>query len=245
MEILTKRYFYLYIIRDSVTGCTYLGQRASKRRPDEDTGYWGSGNIIRMIRRKHGMAYLKGRCSKEILFDHYQSKDELGAAEKMWISVYWEYGMSGWNLSPGTRITNNNDLKVPFEVRSERALRAASTLTKQQRIDKAVKANSQLTNEQKSARSRKSMETFKLTKPCKPAVDHTYLTKKERSDRIREGMAKIPKETKSTLAKIGHNSLTKEQRSERSKLANNSLSYEQRVARSKKAAETTKRNRTK
>ena len=157
MEILTKRYFYLYLIRDSVTGCTYLGQRTSVKRPEEDIGYWGSGMIISAIRRKHGLAATREKYPKIILFDHYQSQKELDEAEEFWIQQYWDHGMSEWNLRKG--IYTNKDVGRPsHELASERSKKAAAARTFEQRSASAKKAMSYVPK-------------AKLSEMCKKAGD--------------------------------------------------------------------------
>jgi hypothetical protein len=161
MEVLTKRYFYLYLIRDSVTGCTYLGQRSSKKPPAEDIGYWGSGVIVTNIRKRDGLVKLRERCPKLILFDHYQSQKELDEAEEFWIQQYWDHGMSEWNFSKG-HYTNKDITRPSAELASERSKKAAASRTPEQRSASAKRATASVPREKLLEMCKKSGNVNKI-----------------------------------------------------------------------------------
>ena len=85
-------YGYIYKITNKINSKFYIGQKKSSVFVES---YWGSGNLITAAISKYG----KDNFDREIL-QWCETRDELNAAEKYWISKY-DATNKGYNLSAG------------------------------------------------------------------------------------------------------------------------------------------------
>ncbi|MCX7220957.1 MAG: hypothetical protein NTY70_19100 [Burkholderiales bacterium] len=75
---------YTYKITNKVTGNVYVGQRSAYNgKPEDDTQYWGSSNLLHKLRSEHPQNWVK-----EIISVHTM-RVELDAAEYALIGEHW------------------------------------------------------------------------------------------------------------------------------------------------------------
>ena len=78
-------YYYTYRI-DILDGSGryYLGQRRSRKKPEEDWRYKGSGRSLKNLYRRHGgyQRVRDGEFYKKTILGVYSSQEELNKAEK-------------------------------------------------------------------------------------------------------------------------------------------------------------------
>jgi len=75
-----SKFFYIYKITNLINGKIYIGQRTINKKPELDTNYLGSGNLIKKSLQKYG----KDNFKKEIL-EECIDRNSLCVRERYWI----------------------------------------------------------------------------------------------------------------------------------------------------------------
>lgn len=87
--------YYIYLIVNKVNFKTYVGQRKSNKKWNEDP-YMGSGKLIKLAQKKYGMENFE-----KFLIQYCSTKEETDAAEKFWIAEYRSRGKAQYNIADG------------------------------------------------------------------------------------------------------------------------------------------------
>lgn len=88
-------YGFIYLIRDLRNNKVYIGKR--KGKIEKNRYYYGSGNIVTAIHKKHGIKYFS-----RIILGTCESEDNLNEAEKACIEFFHSTDFCyGYNLRPG------------------------------------------------------------------------------------------------------------------------------------------------
>ena len=87
--------YYIYLIVNKVNGKTYVGQRKSSKKCQDDK-YMGSGKRLRLAKLKYGIENFE-----KFLIQYCSSKEETDKAEKFWIAEYRSRGKAEYNIADG------------------------------------------------------------------------------------------------------------------------------------------------
>ena len=87
--------YYIYLIVNKVNFKTYVGQRKSNKKWNEDP-YMGSGKLIKLAQKKYGIENFE-----KFLVQYCSTKEEADAAEKFWIAEYRSRGKAQYNIADG------------------------------------------------------------------------------------------------------------------------------------------------
>lgn len=86
-------YGYIYIIRNNITGETYIGQHKSSELWDS---YMGSGVKLRKAQKKYGIENFE-----KYIICYVATEEEANEAEHYWIDVYKSQGKAEYNEAEG------------------------------------------------------------------------------------------------------------------------------------------------
>jgi group I intron endonuclease len=91
--------YYIYEIKNLINGKNYIGQRKcpDNKSPETDTGYIGSGNLIKAAIKKYGKENFK----KRIIIKDIYCKEIIDEFEKEFIAIYRELDKAEYNITPG------------------------------------------------------------------------------------------------------------------------------------------------
>lgn len=87
--------YYIYLIVNKVNFKTYVGQRKSNKKWNEDP-YMGSGKLIKLAQKKYGMENFE-----KFLIQYCSTQEETDEAEKFWIAEYRSRGKAQYNIADG------------------------------------------------------------------------------------------------------------------------------------------------
>lgn len=87
--------YYIYLIVNKVNFKTYIGQRKSDKKWNEDP-YIGSGKLLKLAQKKYGIENFE-----KFLIQYCSTKEETDAAEKFWIKEYRSRGRAQYNIADG------------------------------------------------------------------------------------------------------------------------------------------------
>lgn len=87
--------YYIYLIVNKVNFKTYVGQRKSNKKWNEDS-YMGSGKLLKLAQSKYGIENFE-----KFLIQYCSTKEETDAAEKFWIKEYRSRGKAQYNIADG------------------------------------------------------------------------------------------------------------------------------------------------
>lgn len=87
--------YYIYLIVNKVNFKTYVGQRRSNKKWNEDS-YMGSGKLLKMAQKKYGIENFE-----KFLIQYCSTKEETNEAEKFWIKEYRSRGKAQYNIAGG------------------------------------------------------------------------------------------------------------------------------------------------
>lgn len=87
--------YYIYLIVNKVNFKTYVGQRKSNKKWNEDP-YMGSGKLIKLAQKKYGMENFE-----KFLIQYCSTKEEADEVEKFWIAEYRSRGKAQYNIADG------------------------------------------------------------------------------------------------------------------------------------------------
>lgn len=87
--------YYIYLIVNKVNFKTYVGQRKSDKKWNEDS-YMGSGKLLKLAQKKYGIENFE-----KFLIQYCSTKEEVNEAEKFWIKEYRSRGKAQYNISDG------------------------------------------------------------------------------------------------------------------------------------------------
>lgn len=87
--------YYIYLIVNKVNFKTYVGQRKSNKKWNEDS-YMGSGKLLKLAQKKYGIENFE-----KFLIQYCSTKEEVNEAEKFWIKEYRSRGKAQYNIADG------------------------------------------------------------------------------------------------------------------------------------------------
>lgn len=87
--------YYIYLIVNKVNFKTYVGQRKSNRKWNEDP-YMGSGKLLKLAQKKYGIENFE-----KFLIQYCSTKEETNEAERFWIKEYRSRGKAQYNIADG------------------------------------------------------------------------------------------------------------------------------------------------
>lgn len=87
--------YYIYLIVNKVNFKTYVGQRKSNKKWNEDP-YMGSGKLLKLAQNKYGIENFE-----KFLIQYCSTKEETDEAEKFWIKEYRSRGKAQYNIADG------------------------------------------------------------------------------------------------------------------------------------------------
>ena len=86
---------YIYLIVNKVNFKTYVGQRKSNKKWNEDS-YMGSGKLLKLAQNKYGIENFE-----KFLIQYCSTREEADKAEKFWIKEYRSRGKAQYNIADG------------------------------------------------------------------------------------------------------------------------------------------------
>ena len=94
-----EREFYIYKIENLINGKNYIGKRKCPDylTPEGDTGYMGSGVLLKQAFQKYGKENFK----KEIVFDKIYLESTINFLEKEFIRIFREHNKAEYNIASG------------------------------------------------------------------------------------------------------------------------------------------------
>lgn len=87
--------YYIYLIINKVNFKTYVGQRKSNKKWNEDP-YMGSGILLAKAKKKYGMENFE-----KFLIQYCSTKEEADEVERFWIAEYRSRGKAQYNIADG------------------------------------------------------------------------------------------------------------------------------------------------